>query len=202
MRNRRKAILQLETLESLTLLSGASASRVFPIVLSQPAEEPTPDFTGTTHGTSQAHDVPGGVNSDGTISYGGTNYDIKASGTLTSIGSAKVAGNLQVGTTTIIGVETKSDVPTGTLKLTTSKGTLTLQIPESNGLGLGEAPAATARNEVVESYIITQGTGAYRRKAGAGVVEFTFAKAGPDGGFGAGRLLVKFTGFEGTARTT
>ena len=161
MRKRMKARPQLESLESMILLSRAAAT-----ALSRPdhaegsvatlATDATLTLSGTEHGVFLA-----------VRSSSEKTYDIAAAGTLTPIGPTAATGNLRV----VSGVS--SGPPNGTLKLMTKKGTLKLQIPESVALPAG-LPTATSTNEIIDTYVITKGTGAYKGDTGSGVVEFTF----------------------------
>jgi hypothetical protein len=174
MRPRNHARPQLESMETLTLLSGIAAT-----AFSLPNHVEVSTTTGTkltlggtargvflTHQTSTAR-----------------NYSIDAAGTLTPIGKTAIAGSLHVN----LGIS--SGPPSGTLTLVTSKGTLTLQIPESVALPVG-LPTPTAKDEIVDTYVITKGTGAYKGDTGSGVVEFTFDSARA---YQVGQVRITFT---------
>ena len=114
-------------------------------------------------------------------------YDITAAGISTPIGPTATTGNLHV----VSGVS--SGPPNGTLKLMTKKGTLTLQIPESVALPAG-LPTATSTNEIVDTYVITKGIGAYKGDMGSGVVEFTFNGVNSFAArYQVGRVAITFT---------
>ena len=120
-------------------------------------------------------------------SRSGKTYDISATGILTPIGSTSAAGNLHV----VPGIS--SGPPNGTLNLITGKGTLTLQIPESVAIPSG-LPTATSTNEIVDTYVITKGAGAYQGDTGSGVVEFTFKGVNSAGARSqVGRIDITFT---------
>ncbi len=174
--NRKQVGLRVETIESLTLLSGAAASILAATVHVDVVNTTTAPLVGTVQGTLRDHKVPPAKNSDGTTTGGYTTHDIKASGKLTPIGAAKVTGSLTVDSGVSI------DGPWGTLELTTSKGTLTLDVPYSVAIPTG-LPKPTSQHQIVITYAISQGTGAYAGETGAGVVEFTFT---------AGRVNLKF----------
>jgi hypothetical protein len=130
MRERMKARPQLESLESMTLLSGAAA-------------------------TALSHQ----------------SYEIKAAGKLSPFGPTTATGNL-----TELLVFT-FDLPYyGSLQLVTKTGTLTIDFPDGEEIPSG-LPTAKSKNEIVATYDITQGTGAYTDDTGSGVVELTFNRA-------------------------
>jgi hypothetical protein len=181
MRERMKALPQLESLESMTLLSGAAAAARSPhdhaeVSIATPAREVTSTLSGTEHGVFRVYG-----------NGSGKTYDITAAGKLTPIGRTTIAGNL-VGLSGI-----SSGPPAGTLNLTTTTRTLTLQIPKSVAIPVG-LPTATSKNEIVDTYVITGGTGAYEGDTGSGVVEFTFrgANSSPARSRG-GRVDITFT---------
>ncbi len=174
MRERRQARPQLESLESMTLLSGMAA--MMPIHAEVSTTTGTAlTLTGTEKGVFLAH-----------TTKTAKNYAIDTAGTLSPIGRAAITGSLQVAR----GIS--SGPPSGTLHLITAKGTLTLQIPQSVALP-GGLPTATGTNEIVDTYVITKGTGAYKGDTGSGVVEFTFNPAGSFGAFQIGRVNITFT---------
>jgi hypothetical protein len=147
MRARMKARPQLETLESMTLLSGAGGSGVMGMALA---------LGGTEHGVFVAH-----------RESSGKAYDVTTAGTVTPLGRAVITGNL------IVASGISSGPPSGTLHLVTRKGSLTLQIPQSVAIPAG-LPSPTSKNEIVDTYTITAGTGAYKGDTGSGVVELKF----------------------------
>lgn len=205
MRDRRQARPRLETMESLTLLSGTAA--LMPN-LSTPAEvAPTTNplavgeaLRGTARGTFRSQ-LRSAAEVYGTTTPPGTDPplpvrvdDFAASGRPTPIGAARITGELRVNT----GVS--SGPPNGTLQLTTKQGTLTLQTPHSIAEPAG-FPAPTSRHEIVDTYTITGGTGAYDGLTGTGVVEFTFATGRSAHGIQTGRVGIKFTGLDPTPAT-
>ncbi len=181
MRERLKARPQLESLETMTLLSGAAATALSLHDHSEVSVTPTAlDSTLTLSGTEQGVFLA-------RRSRSGKTYDITATGILTPIGSTSASGNLHV----VSGIS--SGPPNGTLNLITGKGTLTLQIPESVDIPSG-LPTATSTNEIVDTYVITRGTGAYQGDTGSGVVEFTFKGVNSAGARSqVGRIDITFT---------
>jgi len=168
MRDRWKARPQLESLEAMTLLSGTAAT-VLPLhdhseIAVTPAQDSSLTLSGTEQGVFLAHRSTGkGVG----ILVSEKAYKIAVAGKLTPIGSTAVSGNLQVA----LGIS--SGPPGGTLNLITGKGTLTLAIPKSVEIPSG-LPNPTSTNEIIDTYVITKGAGAYEGDTGSGVVIFRF----------------------------
>jgi hypothetical protein len=165
----------------MTLLSVAAATALSLRDHSEVSVTPTAlDSTLTLSGTEQGVFLA-------RRSRSGKTYDISATGILTPIGSTSAAGNLHV----VPGIS--SGPPNGTLNLITGKGTLTLQIPESVAIPSG-LPTATSTNEIVDTYVITKGAGAYQGDTGSGVVEFTFKGVNSAGARSqVGRIDITFT---------
>jgi hypothetical protein len=190
MRERMKARPQLESLESMTLLSGAAATASTlhahsEVSIATAAPVTTLTLAGTELGSLHVHQ-----------SSSGKTYDITAAGTLTPIGPAITIGIVHM----ISGIT--SGPPNGTLQLITKKGTLKLQIPESVTLPPG-LPTPTSTNEIVDTYVITKGTGAYKGDTGSGVVEFTFNRATSTGAKSSvGRADITFTTLVAPPSTT
>ena len=128
---------------------------------------------GTEHGVFLAHKTSAQ-----------TSYSLDAAGSLTPIGAAAITGTLKVDAIS-------SGPPSGTLHLYSAKGTLTLQIPESVAIPAG-LPTPTSKNEIVDTYVITGGTGAYKGDTGSGVVEITFAPVN-SGSYEVGRETITFS---------
>jgi hypothetical protein len=175
MRRRRNVHPRLESLESLSLLSGTAAALLqYPHV--EISKGATIALGGTEHGVFYAQ-----------RDNSGTTYTVVAAPRLTPVGAEATSGNLRV----LSGIS--SGPPSGTLHITTGRGTLTLQIPKSVALPVG-LPAPTSSQEVVDTYVITRGTGAYRGDRGSGVVEFTFHGANSTTSpYQAGTVDVTFT---------
>ena len=53
-------------------------------------------------------------------------------------------------------------------------------------------PSPTSANEIVDTYVVTGGTGSFQGDTGSGVVEFTFHGA-TRGRFGVGSVTVTFS---------
>ena len=53
-------------------------------------------------------------------------------------------------------------------------------------------PAPTSKGEIVDTYVITGGTGAYKGDTGSGVVEFTFTPKASAGAYQVGRVAITF----------
>jgi hypothetical protein len=162
MRERMKARPQLESLESMTLLSGAAATALSHQGFTEvsTAQAATLTLRGTEHGVFHAN------RGDSEKSY-----EIKAAGKLSPFGPTTATGNL-----TELLVFT-FDLPYyGSLQLVTKTGTLTIDFPDGEEIPSG-LPTAKSKNEIVATYDITQGTGAYTDDTGSGVVELTFNRA-------------------------
>lgn len=181
MHERRSASPQLETLESLTLLSGAA---VLAPVLPTPAEITT-TLGGTLRGVFLEHQQGTEVIYD---------YDVKAAGKLTPIGAATITGILEE----FPGLADND--PTGSLDLITSKGTLALQMPQPTMSPEGVL-IPTSPHELVAPYNISGGTGVYQDDTGTGVVDFTFTASHSVKGFQAGGVDIKFTTLSKTTTT-
>ena len=160
MRARGKARPQLESLECKSLLSGMPAavhtSQQPAVAVSTPTAGSTLTLSGTERGFFFAHQ-----------DASGKTYDMSAGGRVDPLGHTFAAGNLHVTS----GIS--SGPPNGTLHLATNIGTLTLQIPKSVMIPAG-LPTPTSNDEIVDTYTITNGTGAYQGDTGSGVVEFRF----------------------------
>ena len=131
-------------------------------------------LSGTEHGVFLAHKTS-------TL----TVYSLDAAGSLTPIGASAITGTLNVSR----GIS--SGPPSGALHLYSAKGTLTLQIPASVAIPAG-LPTPTSKNEIVDTYVITGGTGAYKGDTGSGVVEITFDPVN-SGTYEVGRETITFT---------
>jgi hypothetical protein len=174
MRKSMKAQPQIESLESLALLSGMAA--VMHPSHAEVATGTTLTLGGSERGVFLAE-----------RSSTATTYTIFAAGRLTPIGATTIRGNLHV----LSGIS--SGPPDGTLHLSTRRGSLTLQIPETVVLPAG-LPTATGPHEIVDTYLITGGTGAYQGDTGSGVVEFRFSGANASAmGSRVGRVQITFT---------
>jgi len=160
MRARGKARPQLESLEYKALLSGMAAAvhagQQPAVAVSTPTAGSTLSLSGTERGFFFAHQ-----------DASGKTYDMSAVGRVAPLGRTFATGNLHVTS----GIS--SGPPNGTLHLATNIGTLTLQIPKSVMIPAG-LPTPTSNDEIVDTYTITNGTGAYKGDTGSGVVEFTF----------------------------
>jgi hypothetical protein len=148
----------VERLELLSLLSGGAAALVH-----HPHAEVSTDGTialsGTEHGLFYAR-----------RNSAGTTYSLFATARLAPVGLQTTNGALRV----LSGIS--SGPPSGTLHIVAARGTLKLRIPQSVVLPVG-LPAPTSPQNIVETYVITKGTRAYRGDTGSGVVEFTFDTA-------------------------
>jgi hypothetical protein len=177
MRAKTQARPQLEPMEALTLLSGVAAT-----AFSLPNHAEVLTTTGTTLAI-------GGTARGGFLarqSKSAKIYTIHAAGTLTPIGRTTITGDLSVN----LGIS--SGPPSGMLTLSTSTGVLTLQIPKSVLIPAG-LPTATAKDEIVDTFTITNGTGAYKGDTGSGVVELTFTGRTSAGGYQVGLVSITFT---------
>jgi hypothetical protein len=181
MRKCRNASPQLETMESLTLLSGVAASALV-LTHAEIATTTIPSpLEGTLRGTFAAHDLDPGF---------------KAAGKLTPIGAATITGSLQENPGLL------DNDPIGSMDLTTSRGTLTLQMSDSF-VSRGESPPySSSPNKMVVLYNISDGTGAYQNDAGIGVVDFTLMGGRWVDGSRAGEVAVKFATLPKTTTTT
>ncbi len=112
MRERMKARPQLESLESMTLLSGAAATALSPHHHAKVSITPT--------GPGAALTLSGTVRGSFLMNRGssGKTYNIFTAGMLTPIGSRAGNGHLHV----LSGISTGP--PNGTLRLSTRRGTL------------------------------------------------------------------------------
>jgi hypothetical protein len=186
MRKCRNACPQLETMESLTLLSGVAASA---LVLPTPAEiantTATSPLRGTLRGTFLVHQLGTEILYD---------YDLEAAGKLTPIGAATITGILHEFP------GTNDEGWNGSMDLTTSRGTLTLQMPNPSMLPQWTAPAGSHETNV--TYYISDGTGAYQNDTGIGVAEFKFTGGNLVEGSGAGEVAIKFTALPKTLKKT
>ena len=178
-RDRRYGRPRLESLESMTLLSGVAAA-----AMSLPIHAEVATAATTTGKNLTLNGTDSGVFLSHTSSTH-TAYAIEAAGTLTPVGKAVITGTLDVAT----GIS--SGPPSGTLHLITRKGTLTLQVPRSVAIPAG-LPTATSPNEIVDTYLITKGTGVYKHDTGSGAVEFTFTTSISAGAYHVGRVSVTF----------
>jgi hypothetical protein len=178
MRKCRNASPQLETMESLTLLSGVAASAlVLPTHAEIATKTTTSPLKGTLRGTFHGHQLGSEMIYD---------YDIKASGKLTPIGAATVTASLQE----FPGILENSS--SGSLDLITGRGTLTLQMSDLLVLS-DQTPLPTSPNEIAVTYEISDGTGAYQDDTGIGVVDFTLTGGRWVDGSQAGKVAIKFT---------
>jgi hypothetical protein len=164
-------------MEAMTLLSGVAAAIVALPTHAEVSHAAGTKLTlgGTAHGGFVAHRT----------STSG-DYTVAVTGALTPIGKAAVTGTLDVA------LVFSSGPPSGTLHLVTRKGSLTLKIPESVAIPYG-LPAPTSKGEVVDTYYIAGGTGAYKGDTGSGVVEFTFTDKTSVGAHQVGRVAITFT---------
>jgi hypothetical protein len=160
MRRRTNMYPDLEPLESLSLLSGAAAAMMHH-VHAQVSNGGTIELSGTEHGAFYARKTSSR-----------TTETLFATTDLAPVGFESTTGTLHVNS----GIS--SGPPSGTLRVITGRGTLRLQIPKSVALPAG-LPAPTSPHEIVDTYIITKGTGAYRHDTGSGVVEITVHNAIP-----------------------
>jgi hypothetical protein len=165
-------------MEAMTLLSGVAAAAI--VALPTHAEVSSAAKTRLTLGGKEH----GGFVAHRTSTS--RDYTVAVAGTLTPIGKAAVTGTLDVA------LVPTSGPPSGTLHLVTSKGSLTLKIPESVAIPYG-LPAPTSKGEVVDTYYIAGGTGAYKGDTGSGVVEFTFNAKASAGAYQAGQVTITFT---------
>jgi hypothetical protein len=185
-RQRRGASPRLETLESLTLLSGVTA-----LAAASPTQaEVTPPATTTLGGT-----LRGGVREHQQGDLIIDDFDIKAAGKLTPIGAATITGVLKAYP------GTGDSSPSGILDLITRKGTLTLDLSDSFVPRDESPPLATSPYEIGVTYDISGGTGAYQGDTGTGVVDFDLPAIRIVKGIQAGRADVKFTTMPKTTTT-
>jgi hypothetical protein len=161
----------LEPLESVSLLSGLAAG--LPIQPGGPARDlrdvspaTTIVLTGQVRGDYQVIPITSGP---------GSLYTVMTSGKLSPIGQrVTVTGMLR----TYDGFS--SGPPSGTLKLATARGSLTLEIPKSVFIPSG-VPTSTSPNQIFDTYTITKASGSLKSMTGFGVVEFDFLTTQPIG---------------------
>ena len=177
MRRKIHARPQLESMEARTLLSGVAAA-----IAALPIHAEVSNAAGTTR--TLAGSARGAFHAHRTATA--KDYVVAAAGTLTPIGKAAVNGTLDVA------LVPTSGPPSGTLHLVTRKGSLTLEIPKSVMIPTG-LPAPTSKGEIVDTYVITGGKGAYKGDTGSGVVEFTFTGKASAGAHQVGRVAIRFT---------
>jgi hypothetical protein len=164
----------------MALLSGVAAAvhhhhQPPPAALSTASPGAALTLSGTERGVFFAHQ-----------SSSGRTYDLTGTGRLTPLGLTALTGNLHV----VSGIS--SGPPNGTLLLAASHGTVKLQIPRSVVIPAG-LPTPTSTNEIVDTYTISSGTGAYKGDTGAGVVEFTFHPVTSAGAsFQVGQVSISF----------
>jgi hypothetical protein len=179
MRASRRVHLQVESLESLALLSGVAAVHAHGAEIAVASSSGAAiTLQGSERGFVFARRTPQA-----------TWYTMIASGRVTPLGINVASGFLHV----LKGVS--SGPPNGTLRLTTSTGSVTLQIPESVAVPAG-VPNPPAPDVIVDTYTITKGTGAFAGDTGKGVVEFAFTPSSlGDGtrGIGVGRVTLTFS---------
>lgn len=163
MRDRWRRRPQLETLESMTLLSSASAMahsaahRVVAPTISPAPKLPSPGLAllnGTAHGTFFAH---------GPSPTSGTIYSLFASGKVAPVGSTLLVGGFQT---------------RGVIASDRSSGTIVFEAPQGNlFLRLFATPGPTASAPTASQYHFTYqgatGSGAYKNVSGSGTVEIT-----------------------------
>ncbi len=182
MHSRTKVRPTLESLESKTLLSGVTPTVLHPTIAAEVSAAASTAITlsGTEYGSFVGHK-----------SGGKEIYSLYTGGTLQPVGASAINGSLGVSTSV------SSGPPNGTITIYAAKGTLTLQVPQSVDLPAG-LPTATSKNMIVDTYVITKGTGAYKGDTGSGVIAFTLKQTASAGGYSVGTLSIGFT----TLKTT
>ena len=163
MRDRWRRRPQLESLESMTLLSSATtiahaaAHRVVAPMTSPAPKLPSPGLAllnGTAHGTFFAH---------GPSPTSGTIYSLFASGKVAPVGSTLLVGGFQ--TRGVIA----SDRSSGTIVFEAPRGNLFLRLFATPG-PTASAPAASQYHF---TYQVATGSGAFKNVSGSGTVEIT-----------------------------
>jgi hypothetical protein len=146
--------LEVEPLESMTLLSGLTMLGAAPVehpVTVAAASQVRVELRGTTRGdyTSEAR-----------IPDVGTSYTVFSMGRLARFGPAVVTGNLHS-----LGFISSGHAP-GTLRVVLARGTLTLNLTGPTQPGFSPLPSQF-------SFVITSGTGRFHNAVGSGTVDVT-----------------------------
>ena len=150
---------RVESLESLTLLSGLAASMHAVAALATAPNPTTPRdlaLNGTVHGTYTSHSLPDV----------GTTYDLTGHGHVSHLGRTSLTGNLHsVGFIVMLPVSatTPDAHATGQVFLSDSRGTVTLTLT-------GPPQEAFANLPDRFTYKVTNGSGAFRNVSDTGTI--------------------------------
>jgi hypothetical protein len=178
LRNRRKLLLQVETLESMVLMSGVSTAISLPPVPVTTLTTPLPIIValkGITHGNYISEQKTPDV---------GRTFTVFTSGMFEHYGPAVVFGSFHS-----LG-NVASGMATGTLHVVVAGGTLTLSLTGPTQKGPADLPKEF-------SFVITKGTGKFHNAAGdptgKGTVDVTL-KPDPSSSakYGHGEIILTF----------
>jgi hypothetical protein len=175
-RHRRNRPLHVESLESVTLLSGLSAHLTHashpPAIVSALRAVSTPvAINGTTRGF---------YTSDSPIPDTGTAYHLVSVGSLRGVGFAVVSGDLHS-----VGFIAQGHA-TGTLNVLAARGSLNLTLTGPSQPGFSPLPTEF-------SYTISSGTGRFHNASGSGTVDITLKPLTHHSPLsGAGRVTLTF----------
>ena len=166
MKTRRQSRPEAELLEERALLSAvAHTHHVHPA-----RAVPTPSAHLVTNTSPLLGSVSGAYNTKSSSGVVGRDLTLSGSGGITSLGTVQLTGVVH------LGISRASALPTGTLILSDSQGTIRLSL-KGNGGPLPLALRPVSANSMQMRYTIVSGTGAYRSLHGSGSLALSL---GPD----------------------